>query len=201
MKKYQFPNLIWCKKHSLDKNFCKEIIHKFEQDSNKIKARTLGGYLPKIKQSTDLVISNFSSWETEDKIFSENLYENTLNYFSTYSEEFTFMNSISNFQDAGYQIQRTKPGEFYTWHHDFFNIDNSYRLLTLIWYLNDIEYDGQTEFIDGTKIKPEAGKLLIFPATWTYVHRGISPKCETKYICTTWVNIKTVKKDGKILYE
>ena len=28
----------------------------------------------------------------------------------------------------------------------------------------------------------------MFPASWEYVHRGIAPKDEIKYICTGWVS-------------
>ena len=31
------------------------------------------------------------------------------------------------------------------------------------------------------------GKLLIFPATWTYMHRGNVPISEDKYIVTGWL--------------
>ena len=86
--------------------------------------------------------------------------------------------------DTGYQIQKTQPGDYYIWHHD----QTTSRLVTFIWYLNDVKDDGYTEFIDGTRIQPEAGKLIIFPATWDFLHRGVSPKTETKYICTGWVH-------------
>ena len=62
------------------------------------------------------------------------------------------------------------------------------RKLTFIWYLNDIKDGGYTEFIDGTKIKPEVGKLVIFPASWEFLHRGVPPKSEDKYLCTGWVH-------------
>lgn len=62
------------------------------------------------------------------------------------------------------------------------------RYFTFIWYLNDIHEDGYTEFIDGTKIQPETGKMIIFPSTWTYTHRGYPPKSEVKYICTGWIH-------------
>ena len=92
-----------------------------------------------------------------------------------------------NLSDTGYQIQRTLPGEFYTWHNDFYYEQHKSRFLTFIWYLNDVYEDGYTEFIDGTKIEPRTGKMMIFPATWTYQHRGYPPKSETKYICTGWI--------------
>ena len=34
--------------------------------------------------------------------------------------------------------------------------------------------------------KKQAGRLVLFPATWVYVHRGFPPKVR-KYICTGWV--------------
>ena len=61
------------------------------------------------------------------------------------------------------------------------------RILTIIWYLNDINEDGYTEFYTGLKIQPEMGKILMFPALWPWVHRGYPPKYETKYICTGWI--------------
>ena len=63
------------------------------------------------------------------------------------------------------------------------------RLLTIIWYLNDIHEDGYTEFYSGLKVQPEEGKIMMFPALWPYVHRGFPPKSETKYICTGWIRV------------
>ena len=53
--------------------------------------------------------------------------------------------------------------------------------------MNDGGEEGVTEFIDGTIITPKAGKLLIFPATWCYLHRGLPPKVGRKYIATGWL--------------
>ena len=51
--------------------------------------------------------------------------------------------------------------------------------------MNDIEEGGETYFYNG-KVKPEAGKLILFPATWTYNHKGNMPKSDDKYIITGW---------------
>ena len=52
------------------------------------------------------------------------------------------------------------------------------RQLTFIFYLNDVKGGGGcTESCDGTKVYPRAGRgLLIFPATWQYLHRGVAQK-------------------------
>ena len=37
------------------------------------------------------------------------------------------------------------------------------------------------------QIRPEAGKLLLFPPFWTHEHRGAVLEKGVKYIATTWV--------------
>ena len=88
--------------------------------------------------------------------------------------------------DQGYQIQKTMPGEGYTWHNDFsVNRDNGIRHLTFIFYLNSVD-EGWTQFYNGDQVQPQTGRLVVFPATWTYTHQGYPPKQE-KYIVTGWI--------------
>lgn len=181
-------NLIWTKQNSLSGEFCSHLTSKFENDDRKEKGKTLSGLDSDAKISTDLFISSYSGWEEEDKVLYTALQtavDEYDHYCRNINQRLGFR--IYELNDTGYQIQRTCPGEYYNWHSDFYFESNAVRLLTFIWYLNDIQYDGETEFIDGTKIVPETGKIMIFPATWTYVHRGVTPKKEVKYICTGWI--------------
>ena len=54
-------------------------------------------------------------------------------------------------------------------------------------YLNDIDKGGETDFHYKKRI-PRTGKLLLFPATWTFPHRGIMPESSDKYIITGWIH-------------
>ena len=89
----------------------------------------------------------------------------------------------------GYGIQRTNPGEHYHWHIDGGSHEFSHRQLVAIWYLNDVPGPGgETEFLfQNIKIKPEIGKLILFPPFWTHEHRGVTLEKGTKYIATTWI--------------
>ena len=93
------------------------------------------------------------------------------------------------FKDNGYAIQRTNPGEYYHWHIDGGSHDFADRQLVAVWYLNDVEGPGgETEFsYQQVKIKPQAGKLCLFPPFWTHEHRGVTLEKGVKYIATTWV--------------
>ena len=92
------------------------------------------------------------------------------------------------------QIQRTKPGGYYHWHHD--QPITHCEIFTYIIYLNDVEKDsgGTTEFSCGKTIQPKAGKIVFFPCTWTYFHRGKTLEKGVKYIATNGLLIKPIRE-------
>ena len=76
-------------------------------------------------------------------------------------------------------------------HVDVLNREGAKRFLILMVYLNDDFDNGETEFpIFGDKIKPEKGKLLVFPPLWQYLHRGNPPTGNgyAKYFLMTYLN-------------
>lgn len=178
-------------KDNISDDKCKEIIERFEKDDRKVKGRTLGGdALEHYKKSTDLCLSVHDDWKDIDKYLYERLNEG-LDIYKKHLGNIIgdYTHIFGDIKDSGYQIQRTTKGEYYTWHDD--HNTKQGRILTYIWYLNtlDLHIDGgSTAFHCGKRIRPEQGKLIIFPATWTYVHCGtpvVSDK--TKYICTGWI--------------
>jgi hypothetical protein len=183
---------IWEKKNALDSEFCKKVIYKFERDLRKSSGVTIGGYNNEVKKSIDLGISFLPDWKNEDNVFCKSLSDAIDEYKQYLKKNLSTCSLDYNLTDSGYQIQRTIGGEgFYHWHHDFLhNNSNGSRIITFIWYLNTINGPGgETEFIDETKIKPEEGKLIFFPATWTNFHRGVMPpKGYVKYLCTGWLH-------------
>ena len=184
-KKTKFSDFIYVERSALPKSFCNNVIEKFEQDDRKRQGQVGGGVCLEIKRSSDLSISELDDWESYDQAFFRCLNNGLKKYIRFLPEEYIKNKALSELgNDTGYQIQRTQPGDYYIWHHD----QTKTRLVTFIWYLNDVKNGGYTEFIDGTRIQPEAGKLIIFPATWDFLHRGVSPKNETKYLCTGWVH-------------
>ena len=77
-------------------------------------------------------------------------------------------------------IQRQPRGGKYAWHYDG---GEDGQFATLMIYLNTLEHEegGCTEFYGGRKVRPECGKVLIWPATWAYPHCGNEVKAEYKY--------------------
>lgn len=184
-KKTKSSDFIYIQKDALPKSFCDNVIQKFELDDRKRQGQVGSGVRLDIKRSCDLSITGKEDWVSYDEAFFKCLNNALKEYLKFIPQEFIQFKALGRFEDdTGYQIQKTQPGDYYIWHHD----QTKTRLVTFIWYLNDVKDAGYTEFIDGTRIQPEAGKLIIFPATWDFLHRGVSPKTETKYICTGWVH-------------
>ena len=171
----------------LSPQFCSHLINKFEEDKSKHPGVTYGGHNPGIKQSTDLLISfgpHADNWKAEDDELSESLKNAIVKYKEHIETTLKGMFFNDKMFDIGHQMQRTCPGGFYDWHNDA----SDSRQLTYIWYLNDVKGgDGYTEFCDGTRVYPRAGRMVLFPADWLHVHRGVTPKKELKYIVTGWL--------------
>ena len=197
----QFSDFIFVKDDTLSSEFCEHVIQKFE-DEGQSEPGGIGRFNtfnPTVKQSYDLFISPDNGWGDEDSVFFESL---TACYEEYHKKCIAPVPGILGFEtlwDKGYRIQRTIPGGFYHWHHDFgvggrSNGDLGERLITFIWYLNDVDEGGYTEFMDGTKVQPKQGRICFFPCTWNYAHRGVPPVSGNKYICTGWLHSKVEKQ-------
>lgn len=78
--------------------------------------------------------------------------------------------------------------QYSTWHCEASSRETSDRAMTFIVYLNDNYKGGETQMLFQKKnIKPEMGKLVIFPAYYTHIHRGNMIEKGTKYIATGWI--------------
>ena len=187
-------------KNALPKEVCEELIQGFLKDDRRELGSVNGEVDLSKRKSTnlwlffndtfwgdistkmiDVFVKGFSEYG-EYLVNSECISYSSMSYF--FEQELVFENPF---------INQTKEGEFYHWHLDDGSKNCNFqkrRLFTCLVYLNTLEEDqgGCTEFRCGKKIRPEQGKMLIFPSTWTYEHRGTEVKNGgVKYTCGTWV--------------
>ena len=169
--------------NALSADVCTQIIDKFEADPRKGPGHVFGGLNLNWKRSTDLHITPLPEWSDLDARLHDSLACGVIKYHTAYPH----LNACK-LKDLGHQVQRTEPGEFYDWHADAGVHRNAARVYVFIWYLNDVADGGHTEMkYLGRRVKPEQGKLLLFPAAWTHYHRGEPVVSNTKYIVTGWM--------------
>jgi len=173
--------------NALPAELCDDMVARFEANPDQQHDGRIGqaeDVEQSIKRSTDLRISGRDNWKDIDK----KLFESLSKALNQISAEFPFF-AVNRFRDMGYQLQRTNAGEFYHWHIDGGPGEFSQRQLVAIWYLNDVEGPGgTTDFaIQDVSVKPQRGKMVLFPPFWTHIHRNAMLEQGVKYIATTWV--------------
>ena len=182
-------------------DFCNRVINKFENSDLKIIGNTVSGGVGNVKKSVDLRIYDEPEWIEEEKYFNY-MIRKAMKKYETFllkmdvDDEVKKQTSdiLTNCHIHAPQIQRTKPGGYYHWHHD--QPITHCEIFTYIIYLNDVEKDsgGTTEFSCGKTIQPKAGKIVFFPCTWTYYHRGKTLKKGVKYIATHMLMAQPIRE-------
>jgi Rps23 Pro-64 3,4-dihydroxylase Tpa1-like proline 4-hydroxylase len=191
--------LLYINENSLSKEFCNDMIKIFEVDTRRYAGVTASGMNTDIKDSTDLVISNFSHsapWDIFLKTLKTELQHNVMEYTNKLTSNCgSSTRDISLFGCPKLHIPSMQMQKYdanigkYIYHNDYqcnFN-KKDMRQITFMWYINDVEEGGETEFWKDQKIKPTAGKLVLFPAHWTFPHRALVPISGNKYIITGWI--------------
>ena len=89
-----------------------------------------------------------------------------------------------------FNIQRYKPGEgFFQWHYERQPHKPSCdRVLVFMTYLNSVDDAGTDFMYQNLSTQCNKGHTVIWPADWTYTHKGQISKEYEKTIITGWVS-------------
>jgi len=185
------PNsFIYEKKNALPDFLCDDMVARFEANEADQYQGRVGVDMnsnPALKKTTDVIASGKEHWKDVDN----NLFRSLAMALKEFKEVYPYFSEMSRFKDMGYNIQRYREGEYYHWHVDADNLGIASRQLVALWYLNDVEEGGTTDFIfQKASVTPEKGKLMLFPPFWTHEHRAAEVKKGVKYIATTWITFR-----------
>ena len=124
------------------------------------------------------------------KDFVDNIYNCLGPCLEEYANDFPYLKG-RDFISSLCVMQRTEPktGEgYHMWHAERFGMNTVERVLAWTIYLNDVTEGGETEFLyQGKRVDAKQGRIVIWPAGWTHLHRGNPPLSNTKYILTGWI--------------
>jgi len=173
--------------YTTDTAVCDSILNYFNTSKNKHVGYT-GQYVidKTIKDSIDCKIEdNTILTEYFFKILNPCIEQYKIKYpYCDHYNPWSLVDSVN--------IQQYLPnGGYYQWHTERTSNAQPFssRHLVFMTYLNSVTDQGETEFFhQKIKIKPEKGLTIIWPADWTFTHRGISSPTEEKFIVTGWLN-------------
>ncbi len=186
--------MIYEKKNTLDKEVCDGMISWYE---NKVSTgNTKKNYTNTSKfgrkDSSISLCQQFDSFKPFYNKINSIIHEHVEKYFKKWRIE----GNTNNYNITGYKLQKsTKGGGFTTWHSeldilrlspiDFFKSCRRFGVWMV--YLNNTD-SGYTDFMhQKLSVKPETGKLVIWPAYFTHTHRANPDLKEDKYIITGWL--------------
>jgi len=170
-----------------DTSTCDELINFWKITPNKGPGLSDNGIINKnTKDSIDTVLPPNAEMSSK---YVRNLQTALLEYIKKYK----WCNDYCPFRIAeGINLQYYPPkGGYHLWHTERFaaTYPTVTRHLVFMTYLNDVTDQGETEFFhQKLKIKPEKGLTVIWPADWTFTHRGVASPTQEKFIATGWYN-------------
>jgi hypothetical protein len=170
----------------LNDNYLFEDIIRFHNQSPNKQDGIAGGVVNfSVKKSKDLILPRESD-----------LYCRYINHLQLcldlYVEKYKSAADTAEWADLeNINIQHYNAGDaYFGWHCERSGVNSQLnnRHLVFLTYLNDVDDAGETEFLyQKIKVKPQKGLTLIWPADWTFTHRGI-PSNNDKYIVTGWLS-------------
>lgn len=130
----------------------------------------------------------------EDKNCIKLFFNGLQSCFEDYTDKFSALRDVSGIYSYEMKMQETKPGGgYHIWHFEQGSESNANRILVFMLYLNNLDGEGgETEFYhQKLRIKPEENMMLIWPASFTHLHRGnLVMGDQSKYIITGWFHLK-----------
>ena len=183
--------MIYEEKNTLSKEVCNDMISWFD---NKMLYGDTGMNYSRVdvQGRKDISLSEcqqFGSFKPFYNKINSIIHEHMVHYIN----EFNKGGGTGFYTITGYKFQKSvEGGGFTAWHSElpvFKPMWEKVRDRFGVWsiYLNDTD-TGYTDFMhQKLSIKPETGKLVIWPAYFTHTHRANPDLKEDKYIITGWL--------------
>lgn len=174
--------------------YCQHLISEFKKNK-KYGARTRqeeNGIYKHYKEDSFMSLSLMSGFENfKNNPFDIVFFEGLQRCYDLYSEQFSYLKDVK-LSCNNIKIQEISSGNgYHVWHCEQGNGPwDSRRAVVYMLYLNTLPEDanGETEFLyQERRIKPVENTMVLWPATYTHMHRGNPVYGDnTKYIVTGW---------------
>ena len=157
---------------------CNALIEKVEINKDQQVSTDLENH----RHFTEININQHKDWET----FVQGLYGNLRPYVNRYKKDCDIKEKQwpdqFGFEQIRFKRYLPNDKDEFKEHVDVGDYNSARRFLVFFLYLKDNE-GGETSFSEyDIKVQPKAGRLLMFPPTWTYLHTGHKPIKTPKYI-------------------
>tara|TARA_E500000318_G_scaffold10645_3_gene9430 strand:- start:14414 stop:15004 length:591 start_codon:yes stop_codon:yes gene_type:complete len=173
--------------NAVDESFCQEIISKFENiNKNSWVSSSEGSEQFKNSELGRKDTSLFFEQVAAD--YSSKINSIIGSCMKNYMDEYIGLKN-DRLISVTCKVQKTGPsGGYHVWHSEHSgDLSAMRRVAVWVLYLSTHEGEGETEFLQqGIRVAPQAGRVVIWPASFTHPHRGNPVYEGEKYIATGW---------------
>ncbi|NBV27499.1 2OG-Fe(II) oxygenase [bacterium] len=183
----KLSDLIKVYDNSLEPKVCVELVNIFE-NLKELHERIENNKKPNFTQLNLTEVSkNDKKINSIHQLLIKKTFEYKKDYYNFIDERcFPLENTFEQFRIKKYL---NDGNDTFDCHVDVTDYASARRFLSFMWYLNDVEDGGETIF-NNLSIKPETGKLIVFPPLWMFPHIGKPPLSNNKYILSTYLHYK-----------
>jgi hypothetical protein len=168
----------------IDKDFAQQLIAMFEESPEHHEEIVLKGH----RSFTQVTLQQHVEWQP----FWQALQNRFIDYIDKYMKDcnVTEMMFPQQYAFEQFRLKRYLPNDVdeFADHVDVGNYDSARRFLVFFLYLDDNK-EGDTTFPQwNIAVKPETGRMLMFPPMWTHLHAGKKPVEKPKYIIGSYLH-------------
>mgnify|MGYP005688854661 FL=1 len=168
----------------LPQEHCNTLIEKFESNKDQHISTDLNDH----RHFTEININQHKDWSNQ----VQGVYSALRPYVDRYKQDCNVKEKQwpdkYGFEEIRFKRYLPNDKDEFKEHVDVGDYNSARRFLVFFLYLNS-NFDGRTSFSEyDMQVYPKAGRLLMFPPTWTYLHAGYKPKLESKYIIGSYLH-------------
>ena len=167
---------------------CKNAIEVFEEFANDKDSKSAG--LSFFNKNRDKICTQSTFDLRGDISINAYIYKYVNTGLKSYVKKYDFLDVFFDKPwcriSPHYNVQRYDGNK-----EGYFSLHNEqsgmypYRMLVWMIYLNDAKSGTEFPYQNKT-ITPKTGRTVIWPASWTHPHKGVTPNIGIKYIATGW---------------
>ena len=153
------------------------------------------GSLPTSLRDDEVIESTQSLYNQEfPPQIIDRYWEGLYRCLSQYCKRYDFNNVT--LMHRNFKMHKVKPGQgYHIWHYENGQHQATDRILAFMTYLTAPEEGGETEFLhQSVRVKPKVGRTVIWPASFTHLHRGNPPLKGEKLYITGWFHVAPNKE-------
>jgi predicted 2-oxoglutarate/Fe(II)-dependent dioxygenase YbiX len=171
--------------HVLDGNTCDAVIQEYAGSAEWQPTSVVGGYLPDKRRCDSILLTkqNVISSSSRRQVLASQVLGSINRAAKAYR---ACHNECCVSRVFGIELLRYRSGGFYVQHHDA-SFEQP-RILTCVVGLNsDYEGGALTWFDARIRIRPEPGRIILFPSNFLYPHSAETITAGIRYVIVAWL--------------